>query len=90
MVKFFDEMEIAKMSPDMRDKINNQVLNKDTSEYDHNYRNCILCYTQKRKFNINVCIPGITCAGLFYTMPLIIPSGLKASNPTANVFNSRE
>ena len=23
-------------------------------------------------------------------MPLIIPSGLKASDPTANVFNSRE
>ena len=35
-------------------------------------------------------IPGIIWAGLCYTMPLIIPSGLKASDPTANIFNSRE
>ena len=90
MLKFFDEMEIAKMPPNMRNKINNQVLNKDTSEYDHNYGNCILCCTHKRKFNRNVYIPGIICTGLYYIMPLIIPSGLKASNPTANIFNSRE
>ena len=36
MLKFFDEMEIAKMPPDMRDKINNQVLNEDTLGYDLN------------------------------------------------------
>ena len=78
------------MPPDMKDKINNQVLDNETSKYDHNYGNCILCCTHKRKFNRNVYIPGIICAGLCYTIPLIIPSGLKISNPTTNVFNSRE
>ena len=55
----FDELEIAEMPPEMQDKINNQVLNKDTSEYNHNYGNCILCCTHKRKFNKNVYITGI-------------------------------
>ena len=90
ILKFFDELEITEMPPDMKDKINNQVLNEDTTEYNHNYGNCILCCTHKRKFNRNMYIPGIICAGLCYTMPLIIPSGLKASDPTANIFNSSE
>ena len=90
MLKFFDELEIAEMSLEMQDTINNQVFNKVTSEYNHNYGNCILCCTHKRKFNKNVYIPGIIRAGLCCTMPLIIPSGLKASDPTANIFNSRE
>ena len=88
MLKFFDELEIAEMPPEMQDTINNQVFNKATSEYNHNYGNCILCCTHKRKFNKNVYIPGIIRAGLCYTMPLIIPSGLKASDPTTNIFNS--
>ena len=63
MLKFFDELEIAEMPPEMQDKINNQVLNEATSEYNHNYGNCILCCTNKRKFNKNVYIPGIIRAG---------------------------
>ena len=35
-------------------------------------------------------IPGIIQAGLCYTVSLIIPSDLKASNPIANTFNSQE
>ena len=35
-------------------------------------------------------ILGIICAGLYDTMPLIIPSGLKLTDPHASVFNSYE
>lgn len=35
-------------------------------------------------------IPGIICAGLCYIMLLIIPSGLKSSDPITIIFNSNE
>ena len=50
----------------------------------------MLCCTHKSKHNRNVYIPGIIRAGLCYTMPLIIPSGLKASDPSATIFNSKD
>lgn len=56
MLKFFDELEITEMPPDMKDKINNQVLNEDTFEYNHNYGNCILCCTHTRESLIETCI----------------------------------
>ena len=55
MLKFFDELEIAKMPPDMKDKLNNQVLNEDTSEYNHNYGNYILCCTHRESLT-KMCI----------------------------------
>ena len=92
MLKFFDPMEMVKMrmKPHLKNQINNQVLDDKTSNYDYNHKNCILCCTHKKKFDQNVYIPGTNCVGLFYIMPLIIPSELKTSNPTANVFNSQE
>ena len=51
MLKFFDSAEIVNMPPDMKDKINNQVLDKKTLGYGHNYGNYILCCTHKKKFN---------------------------------------
>ena len=35
-------------------------------------------------------ISGIIHAGLCYTIPLIIPSGLKASDSSANIFKSKD
>ena len=35
-------------------------------------------------------IPGIICADLCYTMALVIPFGLQASDPTTTIFNSQE
>ena len=35
-------------------------------------------------------IPGIIQSGLCYTLPLIIPSGLSAQDPSATIFTSRE
>ena len=61
-----------------------------TETYNHNYGNCILTCTHRKKFNRNVYIPGIIRAGLCYTLPLIIPSGLPASDPSATVYTSRE
>ena len=90
MLKFFDPTEIVKMLPHLNNQINNQVLDDKNSDYDHNYENCILCCTCKKKIDSNVYIPGIICVGLCYIKSLIIPSGLQASNSTANVFNSRK
>ena len=50
----------------------------------------MLCCTHKNKHSCNIYISGIIQAGLCYTMPLVIPSGLKASDPVANIFNSQE
>ena len=57
-------------------KIQKQELDDTTKSYTHNYGNCMLCCTHKNKSNHNIYIPGIICAGLCYTMPLIDPSGL--------------
>ena len=59
-----------------------------TELYDHNYVNCILACTHKKKFNRNVYIPGIICAGSHYTIPIILPSGLFADNPSEEALNS--
>ena len=45
-----------------------------------------LVHTQK-KSNRNIYIPEIIFAGLCYTMPLIIPSGLQSTDPHAPVLN---
>ena len=50
----------------------------------------MLCCTHKNKFNCNIYIPGIICAGLCYTMPLIVPDGLQAFDLAATIFNSQE
>ena len=97
MLKFFDAKEIDEMEelpiPQLRReaaKIKRQELDDVSKKYTHNYGNCMLCCTHKSKHNRNVYIPGIIRAGLCYTMPLIIPSGLKASDPSANIFNSKD
>ena len=59
-------------------------------QFDHNYGNCIFQCVHKRKQKQNIHIPGIICAGLCYMMPLIVPSGLYASDSSATTFNSRE
>ena len=46
-------------------------------------------YSQ-RKQDRNIYVPGIICAGLCYTLPLVVPSGLPASDPSANTFIFRE
>ena len=88
MVKFFEPEE--EVPANQQEKIRNQKLDEVVKQYDCNYGNCILSCTHKKKFNQSIYIPGIICAGLCYTMPLIIPSGLKSSDPSATVFNSRE
>ena len=88
MLKFFDTDK--EISVEQQEQLQNQKLDEVVQQYDHNYGNCILACTHKRKFNQNVYIPGIICSGLCYTMPLVITSGLKSSDPSANVFNSRE
>lgn len=50
----------------------------------------MLCCIHKTKFNQDIYILGIIQTGLCYIMLLIIPSGLKASDPFANVFNSKK
>lgn len=70
--------------------IKTQKLYGVSKQYNHNYGNCILSCTHRKKSNQNVYIPGIICARLCYTMPLIIPSGLKSTNPGASVFNLHE
>ena len=49
-----------------------------------------VCCTHKNKHSYNIYIPGIIRAGLCYTIPLIIPSGLQPSDPAATIFNSQE
>ena len=46
--------------------------------------------THKNIYNRNMYISGIIQAGLCCTMPLVIPSGLKASDPLAIIFISKE
>ena len=62
-------------------------LNHITELYDHNYENCILCCTYNNKFYRDIYIPGTIQADLCYTVPLIIPSKLKASNLMVTIFN---
>ena len=50
----------------------------------------MLCCTRKNKFNRNIYIPGIICAVLYYTMPLIIPNCLQASDSVTTIFNPQE
>lgn len=50
----------------------------------------MLCCTRKNKFNRNIYITGIIQASMCYTMPLIIPNCLQASDPAATIFNSQE
>ena len=88
MLKFFEPEE--EVPANQQEKIRNQKLDEVVKQYDHNYGNCILSCTHKKKFNRNVYIPGIICAGLCYTMSLIKPSGLQSTDPHASVFNLRE
>ena len=88
MLTFFEPEE--EVPVDQQDQIRNQKMDEVVKQYDHNYGNCILSCTHKNKFNKNVYIPGIIHARLCYTMPLIIPSGLKLSDPGESVFNSQE
>lgn len=87
-----DEMEELSISKLKRQaaKIRKQELDSTTKNYTHNSGNCMLCCTHKNKLNRNIFIPGIIHADLCYTMPLVIPSGLKASDPVASIFNSQE
>ena len=96
-LKFFNQEEIDEMKelliPKLRRqaaKIKEQELDSTTKKYTHNFSNCMVCCSHKNKFNYNIYILGIICAGLCYTMPLFIPSDLKASDPTASIFNSQE
>ena len=75
MLKFFDPDE--EISVEQQEQLKNQKLDAIVQQYDHNYGNCILACTHKKKFNRNVYIPGIIRAGLCYTMLLVILSGLK-------------
>ena len=68
--------------------LRNQKLDSVTKQYDQNYGNFILSCTHKKQFDRNVYIPDITRAGLCYTMPLIIPSGLPLTDLSATVLNS--
>ena len=71
-------------------KIQKQELDNTTKSYIHNYGNCMLCCAHMNKFNCNIYIPGIICAGLCYTMSLIFHTGLQVSDPVATIFNSQE
>ena len=90
--KELDEMEKLQITNLQRQaaKIHKQELDESTKQYTHNYGNCMLCCTYKNKFNCNIYIPGIIHAGLCYTMPLIVPNGLQASDPAATIFDSQE
>ena len=88
MLKFFEPEE--ELPEDQQEQIKNQKLDEVTKHYDQNYGNCILSCTHKKKSNRNVYITGIIHAGLCYTMPLIIPSGLQSMDPHASVLNSWE
>ena len=97
MLKFFEQKELDKVEklpiPNLQKqaaKICKQELDKTTKCCTHNCGNCMLCCTHKNKFNCNTYIPGIICASLCYTMPLIVPNGLQASDPAATIFNFQE
>ena len=84
-----EELPIPKL-PQQATKIKKQELDDVSKRYTHKYENCMLCCTHKSKHNRNIYIPDIIHAGLCYTMPLIIPSGLKVLDPSANIFNSKD
>ena len=88
MLKFFIPAE--DMPKCQRNCLRNQKLDSVIEQYNHNYGNCILSCTHKKRFNINVYIPGIIYSGLCYTMTLIIPSWLPLTDPSATVLNLRE
>ena len=49
MLKFFEpEKEVP---ANQQEKIRNQKLDEVVKQYDHNYGNCILSCTHKKKFN---------------------------------------
>ena len=96
IMKVFDQKELDKIEklpiPNLcrqAAKIRKQESDNTTKHYTHNYGNCMICYTHKNKFNWNIYIPGIICVGLCYTIPLIIPNGLQASDPAATISNSK-
>ena len=64
MLKFFEPDEIEELPEVERDKVRAQQLDAVTETYNHNYGNCILTCTHRKKFNRNVYIPGIKRAGL--------------------------
>ena len=85
MLKF---LEKGDNMPDKEQEIRkNHKLNEVTSLYDHNYGNVILQCLHKCKQNQNVYIPGIIKAVLFYTMLLVIPSGLSTYYSNTPIFN---
>ena len=90
MVKFFEPHKIKELPMRERDKIKNQKLDEVTRNYNHNFGNCILFCTHKRKFNRNVYIPWVIRNGLCNTMPLILRSDIPADVEGATIYNSRE
>ena len=78
------------MSKEVQEKIRNQQLDEVTSTYNHNFGNWILTCTHKKQYNQNVYIPGVIRAGLCYTMPLILPSTLPATDLSSTIFTSKE
>ena len=88
MLNFFDPEK--KLPEDQQEQIWNQKLDDVTKKYDQNYGNCILTCMHEKKSNQNIYIPRIICAGLCYTMLLIIPSVLQSTDPHASAFNSWE
>ena len=91
MIKFFEPSEIEELPPTERDKMKKQYKDEVTVNYNHNYGNCILCCTHKRKFNRNIYIPGVIRIRLCYTMPLMIcRKRLPADFEEATVVNSFE
>lgn len=88
MLKFFNPDE--ELPEAEENTIKNQKLDKVTEKYDHNYMNCIITCTHRKKFNSNIYILRIIKVGLFYTILLIIPSGLSTKDPYATVLNSRD
>ena len=81
MLKFFNSDE--ELPEDQQEQIWNQKLDEVT-------RNYIIMCTHKNKSNQKFYLPGIICAELCYTMPLIIPSGLQSMDPHTSVLSSRE
>ena len=59
MLKFFEPEEIEELDDDEKERVRNQKLDEVTEKYNHNYGNCILTITHKRKFNRNIYIPAI-------------------------------
>ena len=89
MLKFFEPDEINDLPTPEKARVENQQLDRVTEQYDHNFGNCILSCTHRAKSNRNIYIPGIIRSGLCYTLPLLIPPGVIASNhPSATPLNS--